>query len=274
MSRCDKPTRDDAYVCDDDLDDFAKALGDVPWLSDELDITITKQRAATGGDGVRSAACSCADGDDKCQHALVLFHVKASECADRLREQMALLARHCREDGVRSSDPSNSGPANNLVSLSRWLLWRVDGLAFNDMAAEFIADVLIAVRDCRRVIDLPPERAYAGPCPECKRDLYHRPAATEAKCPGCGQVYDVAEVQAWMQDRIREHMTDRLVTSHEGATLLGRMGLETPQREIGRWHERGLLPSSGNAAGAAGGRERRLYRFDDLLRLAARKASA
>ena len=261
MSGCDRPTRDDGYVCDTDLDDFAKALGEVPWIDEEIDTTITKQRAATSG------------GSASAETALP-YNAEASKRADSLRTALVTLVRFCNEEGVRSSDPSNDGPADNVVALSRWLLWRVDGLAFNDMAAEFIADVMTAVHDCRRIIDLPPERKYAGPCPECKRDLYHRPTAADVKCPGCGQVYDVAEVQAWMQDRIREHMKDRLVTAHEGATLLGRMGLETPQREIGRWHERGLLASAGNAAGAVGGRERRLYRFDEILRLAARRASA
>lgn len=269
MPDCDRPTRDDAFVCDDCLDDFAKVLGEVPWLGDELETTIAKQRAATSSDGGRAATCSCDDDDDKCQHSLLPYHLKASELSDGLRQQMGLLARHCIEDGVRSSDPSDDLPANDLVALSRWLLWRVDGLAFNDMAAEFIADVTKAVRQCRRVIDLPPERAYAGPCPECKRDLYHRPNDAEAKCHGCGQRWDVAEVNDWMQDRIREHMTDRLVTAREGATLLSRFGLETGQRTIDKWHERGKVAEAGHDA-----KGRRLFRWEDLLTLAARHERA
>lgn len=269
MRTCDQPTRDDGFVCDACLDDFAKALGDVTWLDAELETTIAKQKAATSGDGARSAKCSCKDDDDTCPHSLLPYNLRASQYADKLREQMGLLARHCIEDGVRSSDPSDDGPANNIIALSRWLLWRVDGLAFNDMAAQFIADVLSAVRDCQRVIDLPPERAYAGPCPECKRDLYHRPTATEVRCPGCGQVFDVAEVVAWMQERIREHMTDRLVTAREGSTLLSRFGLETGQRTIDKWHERGKVAEAGHDA-----KGRRLFRWDELLTLAARQVKA
>lgn len=269
MPGCDRPTRDDAYVCETDLDDFAKVLGDVTWLDDELETTIVKQRGAGSKDGGKSAGCSCDDDDDKCQHALVPFHVKASECATKLREQMGLLARHCMEDGVRSSDPSDSGPENSLIALSRWLLWRVDGLAFNDMAAEFIADVTSAVRECRRVIDLPPERKYAGPCPECKRDLYHRPMAMEVKCSGCGQRWDVGEVDAWMRQRLRDRLENELVTAREGSTYLSKFGIEVAPRTIDKWHERGKVSEAGHDA-----KGRRLFRWEDLLTLAARHAKA
>lgn len=266
---CDRPTKDDAYVCDDCLDKFARTLGDVTWLDDELETTIAKQRAAGGTDGGKSAGCSCKDDDDRCQHALVPFHAKAVELRDALRHELALLVRFCSEEGVRASDPSGVLPENTIVAMSGWLLWRVDGLAFNDMAEQFIVDVTKAVRECRRVIDLPPERSYAGSCPECSRDLYHRPAATEVKCSGCGQKWDVGEVNAWMQERIREHMEDRLVTAREGATLLSRFGLETGQRTIDKWHERGKVAEAGHDA-----KGRRLFRWDDLLTLAARHTRA
>lgn len=254
--RCGKPTRDAAYVCDDCLDTFAKRLGDVTWLDEELATTIAKQKSA-GASGPPSAETA------------LPINIAASERAETLRHELVMLVRFCAEEGVRASDPSGDLPENTIVAMSRWLLWRVDGLAFNDMAHEFVSSVTTAIRDCQRIIDLPPERSYAGPCPECKSDLYHRPAATEAKCPGCGQVYDVAEVQAWMQARIEEHMTDRLVTSREGSTLLSRFGLETGQRTIDKWHERGKVAEAGHDA-----KGRRLFRWEELLTLAARHAKA
>lgn len=255
-TRCTRPTRDAAYVCDDCLDGFAKALGDITWLDDELDTTIGKQRGATSG-GTPSA------------EKPLPINVPASEARDRLRHELVMLVRFCSEEGVRASDPSDDLPENTIVALSRWLLWRVDGLAFNDMAAQFIDDVSAAVQKCQRIIDLPPERSYAGPCPECKRDLYHRPAATDVKCPGCGQTYDVGEVVTWMQERIKDHMTDRLVTAREGSTLLSRFGLETGQRTIDKWCERGKVTSTGHDA-----KGHRLFRWEDLLALAARHADA
>lgn len=255
MPSCDRPTKDDAYICDADLDDFAKVLGDVTWLDDELETTIAKQKAA-GGSGSPSAEVA------------LPYHSKASDLRTALRHEMVMLVRFCQEEGVRSSDPREEVP-DSIIALSRWLLWRVDGLAFNDMAAEFVSAVTKAVRDCQRIIDLPPERAYAGTCPECKRDLYHRPGAAEVKCVGCGQRWDVGEVNAWMQARIEEHMTDKLVTAREGSTLLSRFGLETGQRTIDKWHERGKVVEAGHDA-----KGHRLFRWEDLLTLAARHAKA
>lgn len=258
---CDKPTRDDAYTCDDCLDDFAKVLGNVTWIDAELETTITKQRAATSG-GAPSAEVA------------LPYNAKASELAGELRLALVNLVRLCIEEGVRSRDHRDREPGNTLVAMSRWLLWRVDGLAFNDMAPEFIRAATEAIRACERIIDLPPDRSYAGPCPECKRDLYHRPDAAEVNCHGCGQRWDVAEVTVWMQDRIRDHMDGLLVTAREGSTLLSRAGIETTQRAIDKWHERGLLLEAGHVAPEGGGRPRRLYRWDDVLALAARNQRA
>lgn len=261
--QCGRPTRDDAYVCEDCLDRLARALGDVTWLDAELDTTIAKQKAA-GDAGAPSAETA------------LPYDTRASELRTALRHELVMLIRFCDEEGIRSSDPSSRMPdaENTIVAMSRWLLWRVDGLAFNDMAEEFVASVVKAVGDCRRVIDLPPERAYAGPCIECKRDLYHQPSAVDVKCPGCGQVFVVAEVVAWMQDRINEHMADRLVTAREGATLLGRLGIETKQGTIDKWHERKHLAEAGRTTEDDGKAGHRLYRWDDLLTLAARHAKA
>lgn len=266
--RCGRPTRDGAFSCDDCGDLTARALGDVPWLDAELEVTITKQRAASESDGGASSTCSCDDDDDRCQHALVPFHVTAAEKRGDLRLALATAVRFCVEEGVRNSDPGPEWPEDTLPAMSRWLLWRIDGLALNDMGEEFARQVRDAVNACRRVIDKPPDRAYAGPCPECKRDLYHRHDAAEVRCAGCGQKWDVGEVNAWMAQRIKDYMTDRLVTAREGATLLGRFGLSVEQGTIDKWRERNRIVEHGhNPAG------HRLYRWDELLGMAARHAS-
>lgn len=265
---CGRPTRDDAYVCDTCLDNLSRDLGDIPWLATELDTTLTGERSPVAQDGGRSAKCSCKDEDDKCSHGLVPFNVAASDASRNLKHELVMLVRFCLEEGVRSRGGDDM-PADDLVSLSRWLMWRTDGLAFVDMAPEFVRSVRAAVTTCRRVVDLPPERSYAGPCPECKRDLYHRPDAAEVKCSECGTTWDVGEVVAWMRDRITEHMADRLVTAREGSTLLSRYGIEVGQGTIDKWHNRGLIVHAGHEQ-RAGKDGPRLYRWDELLTLAAR----
>lgn len=248
---CDRPTRDNAYICDDDLDQFAKVLGDVTWLDDELETTITKQRAATNGDGARS------------NETPLLFHAAASDSRDKLASELWTLVRFCVEEHVRASDPMTALPDRNIIAMSRWLLWRVDGLAYNDLAHELIASTSAAVRTCQRIIDRPPDRRYAGPCSECKRDLYHRPDATEVTCTGCGQRWDVTEQQAWTNGQILEFLTGRLVTASEGAKYLGRLGIEVKQETIGKWRERKRIVG-------AEVNQRWVYRWDDLVELAAR----
>lgn len=273
--QCGNPTRDDAYTCDPCGDKLARVLGDMPWLDGELEVTITKQRASTFHDGAASATCSCKDEDDaKCQHTLVPFHVNASAKRDALRNALVTAVKFCMEEGVRHQSPDDDGPLDNLPSMSRWLMWRVDGLALNDMGHEIGQAIVDAARNCRRAIDSPPDRAYAGPCPECARDLYHRPDAADVSCRGCGSKWDVGEVNAWMRGRIEEHMADKLVTAREGSTLLGRLGLPVEQGTIDKWRERkhlaeaGQEPAKGERPGA------RLYRWDELLKLAARHARA
>jgi ribosomal protein L37AE/L43A len=259
---CGKPTRNDAYVCDTCADTATQVLNEMPWLSDELDISVARLRAAGSGEGSAS------------RETALPFADAIAERRDALRNALVTAVRHCVEDGVRHQSSSDDMPKDTLAAMARWLLWRVDGLTLNDMGGEMLDGIVSAARSCRRVIDLPPERWYAGPCPDCKRDMYHRPQASDVKCRGCDKVWLVAEVVAWMHSRITEHMTDRLVTASEGATLLGRLGLETAQATIDKWHDRKLVTEAGRTPpNPDTGKTRRLYRWDDLLTVAQRHAA-
>lgn len=249
---CGKPTRDNAYICDDCLDQFAKVLGDVTWLDDELETSVVKEKgidySATGARGTETP---------------LLFNAAASTARDNLTTALWTLVRFCVEEQIRASDPMTTLPDRNIIAMSRWLLWRVDGLAYNDLAHELIATTTTAVNTCQKIIDRPPDRRYAGPCNECKRDLYHRPDATEVTCAGCGQRWDVGEQQAWTNGQILEFLTGRLVTASEGAKYLGRLGIEVKQETIGKWRERKRIVGTEV-------NERWVYRWDDLVELAAR----
>lgn len=252
MCRCGKPTRDDAYVCEDCLSDLAKALGDIPWLVEQLDITLTKSR------GVDYSAM----GTSASAETPLPIDQRAFEANTVLRHALVMWIRFCEEEEIRHQSATNDLPADNLTAMSRWLLWRVDGLGLNDLGSDAVSEVTRAVGRCRMVIDRAPEHRYAGPC-ECGRDLYAKPGAKDAKCPGCEREYDVDELVEWM----RAGVSGRLVTAHEGATLLGRFDLPTAQDTIGKWHQRKRIVDHGsNAAG------HRLYLIDDLMTLAAQHA--
>ena len=59
--KCGRETRDDAYGCDHCGDLLARALGDVPWLDGELEVTTSRQkgldyRKVGGGKGGKKDA--------------------------------------------------------------------------------------------------------------------------------------------------------------------------------------------------------------------------
>lgn len=249
--RCGKPARDAAYVCDDCAHTLSVALGEVPWLEDELEVTISGQKGATyNGSTSRGAERPSP------------VNWGASEARAHLKALLVSWALFCDAEGVRNASPHPGMPTDTLSGLSRWLLWRVDGLTLHDIGPEAVDEITDAVARCHRFVDRPPERKYAGPCP-CGRDLYHKPGAVEATCQACGESHEVGRLYADMRARVM----GRLVTAREGATLLSRFELETQQATIDKWRERNLIVARAhNSAG------HRMYLFDELLTLATRRA--
>lgn len=252
VCNCGQPTRNDAYVCDECLGELARHLGDVPWLVEQLDITLTKAR------GVDYSAM----GGSPSSERPMMLPFAAYEAVGALRQALVTWVRFCDEEAVRNQSPKRGLPVDTLQAMSAWLLWRVDGLGLSDMGADAVSEISRAVGRARMVIDRPAERRYAGPC-ECGRDLYSKPGAKLTKCKGCEREYDVEAMVDWM----RAGVLGRLVTAHEGATLLGRFDLPTAQKTIDSWHDRKRLVDHGKNADG-----RLLYLIDDLLGLAAKHA--
>lgn len=248
---CGKPTRDGAYVCDSDLDDLARALGDVAWLDEELPITIGRQRGLPTEGSAASA------------EKPLPYNIAAATVRDDLRNTLVGWVRVCAEEQVRSSDPRAGLPDDTLTAISRWLLWRVDGLAFHEAGHEACDEIVFAVTAAMRAIDRPAERQYVGPC-QCGRDLYRKPGAAVARCRACEAEYD-AEA---LTNALRDQVMGRLVTAREGATLLSRFDLSTKQGTIDTWCERGRIVPRGHDP-----KGRRLYLFDELVTLAAQAAT-
>lgn len=250
---CGTPTRDEAYVCDGCLNDLTRILAETPWLNGELETTIAGSR------GIDYTALGGSPSSEK----PTPVNVPALEARRAYRHALVMCVRFCDEESIRHQAPTNRTPVGSLEAMSRWLMWRIDGLAFNDMAYGFVSEITTAARACRRAIDRKPERRYAGPC-KCGRDLYHKPGATDVTCTDCGSLYNVAELYEWM----RKGVAGRLVTAREGSTLLGRFDMPTPQATIDQWHSRGRIADRGHSP-----KGRRLYLIDDLIELAVQNAS-
>ncbi len=230
--RCGRPTRDAAFGCDSCGDQLARALGDCTWLDEQMEVTITRQQ------GIDYRRLGGSKGGKKDAERPLPGNWTASEARTHLKALLVLWARLCFEEGVRSSDPREGLPDDNLPAISRWLLWRVDGLMLHEAAGEVVDEITSAVAHCHRLIDKHPERQYLGPCSACDGRLYARPGGKQATCETCDTSVD-AEV---VRKRLLDELDDRLCTAAEIARLSTYLGLqagrEQVRKRINQWHKR------------------------------------
>ena len=241
VSTCDRPT--DAFVCIPCGHALEQALSETPWVLDELDIVIARQARYGDGQGGHTVG--------KVQP--LPYDVRASDALSTYHGLLTSWVKMFAEE-----NPRWKLPKGDTVSLSRWLMWRINDTRHHEAGGDCVDELTSAFATCRYVIDRPAERKYAGPC-ECGKDLYHRPGATDVTCRECERTYEVGALYEWMRKQVR----GRLVTAREGATLLSRFDMETAQGTIDKWHQRGRVVARGNDRAG-----HRLYLFDDLLGLA------
>jgi hypothetical protein len=236
--RCGKPTRDAAYVCDQCGHDLSVALGEVPWIETEIEVTITRQKGVDYRTKGGTAASE--------RPSPVVWG--ASEARTHLKALLVSWAKFCHEDGVRNQSPVDGLPADNLTALSRWLMWRVDGLALLDIGPDAVDEITSAVAHCRRLVDRPADRQYLGECKVCHAvgddgALYGRPGSSLATCDNCGDAIDAEQLRA----ALLASLDDRLCTAAEIARLSTYLGLKADRnrvrQRINQWHKRGRIGS-------------------------------
>ena len=248
--RCGKPARDSAYFCDDCAHSLSVALGEIPWLDEELDITVTRQKGVdyrTKG-GTRASE----------RPSPVVW--SASEARGHLRGVLVSWVRFCADEQVRNSSPHQGVPEDSLPAISRWLLWRVDGLSLLDIGPEAVDEITSAVAHCHRLIDRPSERQYLGQCQECDEEgrLYCRPGGAMARCNVCGSVVNAEEVRT----RMLTELDDRLCTAGEIAHLSTYLGLKASRDQVRKHVE--YLARKGRIARQASFSTQATYRFGEV----------
>lgn len=240
--RCGRPTRDNAYVCDECLGALSKALGDVPWLVEELEITRTRQRAAAITGGPRSA-----------DHGLP-WHEKASDAERALRNTLVSWVRFCEDEGVRHQSRTTEAPEDTLPAMSRWLMWRVDGLALHDLGGDAVDDITNAVAEGQRIVFWKRrQRVYLGSCDArmvddlgipgdtCPGEVYAEMDAEFGACDECAFPYKVEQRRADLEQKL----DDRLCTAAEIARMAVFLGLDVPRERVRQtvnvWAKRGRI---------------------------------
>lgn len=253
---CGRPTHNSAVGCEECGDEMARILGNVPWLSEQLDLTITRQRSKTiGGTGTDQA---------------MVFNLAASDAKASLRHELVSLVRICDEERVSHSDPrGDKWPADNLPAMSGWLLWRVDGLLKSDTWTDALRTLRKAEGDVLRIVDNPPPSQFLGWCrvefdngQTCDGPVYAKGYAkgeepegskylvAEGKCRDCRTPYPVEASRRHLEAAL----DDRLCTAAELARLTTYLGLrvnrEQVRKTINTWHSRGIVtPSAHDANG-------------------------
>lgn len=223
LCTCSKPTREDSYMCADCKDALWRALGNVPALVDELEVSLTKQTRFTTQ--TSSARVSTAPP--------LPYDPAASRTLDTLHTQLTKLTQLCIKRNIESRDYQQRTPGETSVSMSAWLMWRVDALAAQpdiDSAQQLVR----VVQKAEYVIDRPPERTYAGPCDDCGRDLYAEHSKQTVICHHCGISYDLAARRQWLLRVVN----DRLATATEIARALTSLELPVTAERIRQWKHR------------------------------------
>lgn len=237
------PLRDNQTICDSCANNLNRALGDIPWYTEELDITSAR------ASGIDYRTWSQGDGTD----LPLVVHIGAMEARTNLHAILTSWVLFCRDEHLPHQSPNNSLPADNPAAMSRWLMWRLDALTRHELGPDAHNEITAAVRRCTRAIDRRQDRQYLGACtnPECGAgSLYVRGNHRNAGCDLCGYEYEAAAIR----DQVLAELMDRICTGAEIARLSTFLGLnlerEKVRKRIETWNRRGRIETHGHIDGA------------------------
>lgn len=196
------PTPTEMFLCGIHWGRLERALGDVAWLSQELDVTLSRQsRAGTGTAGAGGGR----------EQSLPL-HLGALQAGEHLRVILASWVRDLWETNApRVGDEIPPLEVDNhAVGLSRWLLRHPTWIQLHPAVDDLYEEVLEAVNRARQAIDRAPGTVYLGQCSalvegvECPEDLYGLVGRETVRCRTCGTEHQLAQRRQVLLDAV-EH---------------------------------------------------------------------
>lgn len=227
-----------ATICPTCTGTIERALGDLDWLLDELDTTMTRQTRTRP-----------ARGNQTSEGPPMPYNVRASETARDLRtllkDWVSLVAEGLADEGRFVALPT---PAT-AKTLSSWLLHHTGWLARHDTGPDAYTEIVGAVNNIRRTIDIAPDTTYVGPCysmvdgVECQETLYAVTGTTSVKCRSCGTDWDT-------QTRTLETLAHANTIAQDATTLSRSFALKGIALDTGRiktWTNRGHLTPAGTS---------------------------
>jgi len=251
---CGQPTRDNAYGCDDCAKELERLFAEAPWIAEQLDATITKQRAAaaTGGGGSATRLTCAHDDPNLCSCPVTLpWNDKAAKILNALVAHLVHTVKLCAAEHIRNQSPYTGAPHATVPDMVAWLLWRVDGLTLSESFTATLKTSLLLADDALKAIDRGPDLMYLGLCDArdedglCGGAIYAREGETTGRCRGCRATYDVAARRGGLE----RALDDRLCTASEIAHLATYLGLPASRDRVrnlvNQWHRRGRITASG-----------------------------
>lgn len=244
---CGRPTRNNAYGCDHCGDQLSRFFGDIPWLVEQLNLTIAREHAKTIAAGSGSTA--------------LMFNSRAST---RLRSLTALLAtttRTCVKLHIRHQSPHTDVPntdgERDPIALSRWLMWRVDGLLLVPAFPDIIRAAMHTEAKAYAAIDTTASLQYLGVCTSkngaetCGGAVYALPGQAWGRCRVCRTQYNTQASRGCLD----EALAGMLCSAAEIAHLATYLGLPVKRDQVrklvNQWHRRGrIAPHSTDDQGA------------------------
>ena len=148
--------------------------------------------------------------------------------------------------------------------LALWLIQHMDRVRRHEAAGDMVTEVRAAAARGWQVVNRPPQRVYAGPCPRCRTDLLTQPGRTQVTCSGCGTTHDIQE----RQDHMRTQLDDYLGTATYAAAILPGIGIHVSAGTIRMWASRHRLEVRVVVPAKYGGEDQPLYRLGDIIDLA------
>lgn len=228
-----KPPTFPAVLCADCTDKLDRALGDIGSLLEDLDTALTRQ-----------AKKRPARGNHARDDSPLPYDVGASKAGGDLKAVLVGWARLVSDErgaGLTCRDDSSS--------IADWLLHHVTWLSRHDAAADAYSEIVGAVNNIRRTIDIAPDTSYIGPCyavvegVECDETLYAIEGRETVQCRTCGTTWDP---KARTLETLRH-----AETVAQDATTLSRSfalrGIALDTERIKKWGQRGHLAQVGTS---------------------------
>lgn len=250
---CTRPVNG-ANLCAHCLGTVERALGDVPALEDELNITSTRQSVTGSRNGSRSTTKP------------LPFNWSADHDLDDLRGTLVGWVRIIGPDVEKIGGPTCQGwcshmscnafgqevwPQDTLTSMSGWLLKHLNEIAQSDHADEIHDEIGYTVQQSYRAIDRRADRWYAGQCRSehatdedtdednacCAVHLYADPSAEMFNCPNCRTTFNSNHRRTELLLLADDILESATVIARALSTLEHHV---TPER-IRQWAHRGRI---------------------------------